>query len=411
MFTLFYTALHRTFGPEALKIAMSLAVLSDEGVGIKKFCHDNNIKQFLCYRHLINKFGPGTDIATLVSKMLFTQTREDYAAQRELNFMMAAIILSKDGKHLHAFEDLFGVKLDPLKKPENNPWTRVDDRYEAQALWTRAISHIATCSNHAERFHRTLKAQLCNTSSFAQKIHAFHHEINKKTIGLSQKGESRKGLRTWMSQLKTKQIMSFDKLTHIPLECLCTHCPRIALIRNRFQHFCPCIHQLQAYEASQIIIDDNPKIIMLYHKHIPIVEPEPIQTWVLPTHVTKPPKPKKIPFDVTALDSFNAVVATEIKELARVVRSLWSPFEYPCLQQCLQHYWDIYTVVHDLPNASIPENLPSWCQFSLKVWEAARKKDIRGLGYPTNQNTIVEDADPDETFFFMRYHTLQNKKK
>jgi hypothetical protein len=144
MFTRFYSSVKRSFGDPALRKMLSLNVLADEGVGIKKFCKDNSINQFFCFRHLINKFGPGTDIATLVAKMLFTETKQEYDEQHELNFCMAGLIFTKQLKHLQAFEDLFGEKFEQNKQTGEFSWVHINDNYEEQALWTRNNAHIST---------------------------------------------------------------------------------------------------------------------------------------------------------------------------------------------------------------------------------------------------------------------------
>jgi hypothetical protein len=87
--------------------------------------------------------------------MLFTQTREEYENDHAVNFTIAAMIFNEDQHHLQAFQDLYGEILNHLAPPASCTCTRINDNNEEQALWTQNDLHISTCSNHAERFHRT----------------------------------------------------------------------------------------------------------------------------------------------------------------------------------------------------------------------------------------------------------------
>jgi hypothetical protein len=134
MFIRFYSNIHRVYGDDTYIKLLHLSVLSDEGAGIKKFCTEKGIRQFFCYSYLINKFGAGTNLGILVSKMLFTQSREEYDRDHTTNFTLAAMIFEEEPKHLIAFQELFGEILDRTASPDLCPWTKINDNYEEQAF-------------------------------------------------------------------------------------------------------------------------------------------------------------------------------------------------------------------------------------------------------------------------------------
>lgn len=204
MFVLFYSSILRVYGRVIYTKRLQPSVLSDEVSGIKRFCAEKGIRQFLCFLHLIIKFGAVTNLGILVTKILFTQTREEYEHDHDVNFPIAAMIFKEDPKDFISFQDLFGEILDRSSPVESCAWSRISDTYEQQALWTRNKLHISTCSNHAERFHRTLKACFNSISNLGQKIHCFHSEINSKLVQLSIPGESKQQLRSWIAKIIAK---------------------------------------------------------------------------------------------------------------------------------------------------------------------------------------------------------------
>jgi hypothetical protein len=85
----------KTVTPEVYTKLLHLPVLSDEGTGLRKFCGDKGIRQFFCFRHLINKFGAGSLIVALVRKMLFYSKIEEYYSQLHINLGIAACFLGR----------------------------------------------------------------------------------------------------------------------------------------------------------------------------------------------------------------------------------------------------------------------------------------------------------------------------
>jgi hypothetical protein len=378
----------KSFGNEAINALVKLSVLSDEGLGIKKFCDDNHIKQFFCFRHLINKFGPGTNIAILVAKILFTQTKAEFEIEHAVNFTIAKKIFALDPRHLQAFEKLFGEKLVQNKETKIWTWVKVDNTYDEQALWARNKDHISTCSNHAERFHRTLKSRLKQVSTMGEQAHVFRHEIYTKSIEFGCPGKSRMQLRRWMTKQEKKKLDSKREYIQIPMTAKCTHCLRIDTIRARFQYQCPCIHQIDDYHALDMKIEDNLAVNTEYEQSIPTVEKEEQENWLLPEKKTTGAKKTKIPFIFEDLENDTAVICSEVKDLPRVVRTIWNPFPFPALASTLQIYWGHYVSFHPGSEVSGDTLIELWSTFVLWIWDAARAKKMTLLGYQEGQMTI-----------------------
>lgn len=76
LYRLLYTELQHILGKEDR--LHELPVLSDQGLGLIKFCHDNNLIQFFCLRHVINLVGPKPFFGKLIRKLLMSQTEPEF---------------------------------------------------------------------------------------------------------------------------------------------------------------------------------------------------------------------------------------------------------------------------------------------------------------------------------------------
>jgi hypothetical protein len=133
----------------------SKAVLSDQGSALVAFCRkryfidqagqEKHIRQFFCYRHLVETFGSSTIIGHIVRDVLYIPTLEIF--QRELKQIRANVkALFRDKlvsvEQFKSFKKFLGVSEDGAD-------------YE-HGLWDRAPDGITTCSNHCESFHHNV---------------------------------------------------------------------------------------------------------------------------------------------------------------------------------------------------------------------------------------------------------------
>ena len=56
-------------------------ILTDEGAGLALFSKKLELKQFLCFRHILEKIGSGTYIAQIVKRLLFLPKLENFQAE------------------------------------------------------------------------------------------------------------------------------------------------------------------------------------------------------------------------------------------------------------------------------------------------------------------------------------------
>jgi hypothetical protein len=127
-------------------------VLSDQGSGLRAFCKSRGIEQFFCHRHLIEKFGSSSLCGELVAQALFCKTKQEFEAYLEqavsdiARAIESEVITEAAGKELLKF---LGYK----DGNSNN-----DPIAFEHGMWNRAGLGISTCSNHAERFHRSVNS-------------------------------------------------------------------------------------------------------------------------------------------------------------------------------------------------------------------------------------------------------------
>lgn len=59
----------------------NMVVLSDMGRGLKSFCENNQIKQFYCHRHIIERFGSSSVLALFAARLLRSFSEKEYREQ------------------------------------------------------------------------------------------------------------------------------------------------------------------------------------------------------------------------------------------------------------------------------------------------------------------------------------------
>jgi hypothetical protein len=159
LFTLLYDALVKA-GVDLAKLLL-LPVLSDEGAAIGAFCHNwpkskggQELVHFHCHRHLIEKFGSGTPLALLVRDVLFCPSQEIWLAMVPgLKLDVQSLLDRKD-----ITEDQAKKFWEFVGYPGGEVTNCAPDCPDI--LWNRADRRVSTCSNHAERFHRSVNARI-----------------------------------------------------------------------------------------------------------------------------------------------------------------------------------------------------------------------------------------------------------
>ena len=99
LFEQFYTFI-KSVDDDAYEKLKVIPVLSDEGSAIEKFCNDNKIRQFLCYTHLIRKFGANTQLGGIVKGLLFQKSPEDFKRAWQILKPQIVELLTNNQKHI-----------------------------------------------------------------------------------------------------------------------------------------------------------------------------------------------------------------------------------------------------------------------------------------------------------------------
>jgi ubiquitin C-terminal hydrolase len=150
-------------------------VLSDQGPGLGLFCSFFWIVQFFCHRHIIENWGASGAIGMLVTRVLRLLSKAEFIKLRP-HFVAQAEALHRKGH----------VSRDAFEKFREWLWNLCDDF--VHGIWHRILSGIARCSNHAERFHRTVKDAIkaAKVRTLARRLLVLHAEIIKRYEGYSQ---------------------------------------------------------------------------------------------------------------------------------------------------------------------------------------------------------------------------------
>jgi hypothetical protein len=259
--------------------------------------------------------------------MLFISTREVYFAQLPTNLILASALFRGDPNHLRAFEELFLVTFVPNLDARLDAWILQTPTYDAQALWTRMELHVWICSNHAERFHRTLKNFVEKCDSMETKFLNVQHQCVGRVVRLSQPGGSRLML---TEKLRANRIYWHENHARIPQilysdTCLACHCSPV--LEARYYYRVPCIHQQEDYLRTGALkrIPDNVPIDMTYTTGEPDYEEEKQVAWEFVVRRPKAPKLQsdgvREPPDVMFLEEIHPTAA--IRDLARDAQHIW----------------------------------------------------------------------------------------
>ena len=159
LYDLFYEAVCRLYSLQFLPkdFKFQFDVLCDAGAGLKKFCTDHGLCRFQCHRHLIEWFGNKSILKAMVLKILRSPSIEDMSKNVAIANSVV-LSLKAAGKlnegTLKKYLTLTGQTLSANGRFYRSPdfWAQIRE----WALWLRG--NITSCSNHAESFHRIMKA-------------------------------------------------------------------------------------------------------------------------------------------------------------------------------------------------------------------------------------------------------------
>jgi hypothetical protein len=144
-------------------------ILSDEGLGLINFGLSGRTgAHFFCYRHLIEKFGARSLLGILAKRILRIRTPEDFqkahkqaVADLERAFSRNFITAQQRARFLAFIGGLDGTEY-------------------RHGIWQRSDYGISTCSNHAERFHRTVNKRVKKFTTLNHRIAVLVEVINEK---------------------------------------------------------------------------------------------------------------------------------------------------------------------------------------------------------------------------------------
>jgi hypothetical protein len=131
--------------------------MSDEGAALRSAISKNASHHFLCFRHIIEKFGSNSILGMIVKKLLFSITPEQYRSNLETALPKIRYSHSKhliSDVQLKRFRLTFGVddafRLPAIEEVYNMP----------HGLWHHLNDAIGTTTNHLEGHHHIIKVLL-----------------------------------------------------------------------------------------------------------------------------------------------------------------------------------------------------------------------------------------------------------
>jgi hypothetical protein len=220
IYELFYEGLDELFQ----KPTPRKPILCDEGPGIIAFAHRRNLLHFFCHRHLIQKFSANAPLGILAARVLRIPTYQQFLAHlpealAELHFLLFqnVITLDEHSRFLHFLGQ------------DGTPYIH--------GIWSRSRWGVSTCSNHAERFHRTVNKRTAGLSSLLHRLSRILDAINEKFDRYL--SGCRRQLKFVLRQLKARHASPVKS-------CLAPRCCAFrAMMMARFELTSfPCKHQV-----------------------------------------------------------------------------------------------------------------------------------------------------------------------
>ena len=222
-------------------------IICDLGSGLKKFASDNSLELKYCHRHLIEKFGSSSLFGNWVSRIIKTNTQEEFLNLRDIvikeilirfpNTVMQIQINTieyyetnlNQNKLLHKLFDLLGVHL--LNGKENKMKTNV------WARWNRY--GCPTTSNSVESINMHINQKIPNQGTFFDRLKNVESVLMNKFSNFENNFGN--NFRKYVESLKKKQSL---KQLNVG-DCKCGQYLFYSSLFN--YENTPCIHTIQNF--------------------------------------------------------------------------------------------------------------------------------------------------------------------
>jgi hypothetical protein len=145
--------------------------LSDHHSALMSVCSGK--RHFLCLRHLIKRFRATSFKGQIARRLAFSSTQQQFYNEIDQVIQDILSLIEKDEIQFEELKQLeaFGLRT-------NNGDLYFDAEYwEPQAIWTRALFGVATCSNHSEGFHRSLNEVTRGYNLLTRRLYAMIESI------------------------------------------------------------------------------------------------------------------------------------------------------------------------------------------------------------------------------------------
>jgi hypothetical protein len=236
---------------------LKIPVVTDEGTGVTSFCKQLGLRQFLCFKHVLTKFGNLTPLYHLVRRILYSTTQKKFEQQLPLILEIAKNVLLKSHAHQEKFEEIVGYHFNW----DTGKWKQFTTPFAPNYFWNRAAQNIGVTTNHAERFHRTLNEGCRKKSCMLRKSLNLRTCITKKICHFNTFPVRRQLVEHILRlQKKAQKHNVVQKET-------CDQCNTL-IFAARFQFEVPCIHTCLAVDVKAI-----PKVAEI---PLPVLEPEAV---------------------------------------------------------------------------------------------------------------------------------------
>ena len=240
------SVLYQTFYNELILInghrILILPVLGDQGSGLIKFCNDLNLTEYFCIRHIINKIGANSILGKLASKLLMSQSEEEFKINMIKVIKTATGYYKERKKISEKFLEHCFLAINNDTIVENPNINQV--LFDKTVLYKRSV--VASSSNHAEGFHRYLKVIAKKKKGFEFNVAELYNVINKRFIKYST-GESAGEL---ASRIK-ETLLDKQRRSNIKPVTQC-NCNTNLHLKNKLGCNVPCIHTVTSESSFRI---------------------------------------------------------------------------------------------------------------------------------------------------------------
>ena len=155
----------------------SIPILSDEGKALEAFSNQFGLVHYLCFHHLIKKFGANSRIGGIVKKLLFSSYSAEMFQNKfnEYRIAICETLQKSDNETIKKFDELFNSKYDK----KSNSFIK-EPHFDSQSLFSRKQFGIPTTTNHSESSHQKLNALAEELKDPAEKLLCLMQYIIKR---------------------------------------------------------------------------------------------------------------------------------------------------------------------------------------------------------------------------------------